>query len=137
MHTMFFTFAVAIYAGLTAAVTFSTPVSFAFGWVLGQLFLWAAFVALVSWFITRIGLRREKAWWDAKGAGACESNAFRDRKVLDQEKAEIGMKELGKSGSRASESTLEPDRNDWIETMEDNVKGADSTFSPCTKICRT
>jgi hypothetical protein len=69
LQTMFFTFAVAVYAGVTAAVTFAASVHFAFGWVLGQLFLWAAWVAFISWVITRAGLQREAAWWDARREG--------------------------------------------------------------------
>jgi hypothetical protein len=66
LQTFFFTFAVAVYVGVTAAVTFAASVHFAFGWVLGQLFLWAAWVAVVSWVITKVGLRKEAEWWNAR-----------------------------------------------------------------------
>jgi len=63
------TIGAAVYAGITAAVTFFASIHFAFGWVLGQLFLWAAWVAFMSWMIARVGLRRESMWWDARKEG--------------------------------------------------------------------
>jgi len=90
IQTMFFTFAVAVYAGVTAAVTFASSETFAFGWVLGQLFLWAGTVALLSWVITRIGLQREREWWEARmeGEGAFTSREMKRRSV--EEKGEVG-----------------------------------------------
>jgi len=64
--TIFFALSTAVYVGITAAVVFSAPVQFAFGWVLGQLFMWAAWTAFICWVITRYGLIKERAWWNAR-----------------------------------------------------------------------
>jgi len=65
--TIYWVISGAVYCGLTAAVTWGAPLNFAFGWVLGQFFLWA----LVSWvgchFLARRGLQRERAYWDNRG----------------------------------------------------------------------
>ena len=93
LHTMFFTFAVVVYAGVTAAVSFAASPNFAFGWVLSQLFIWAAWVAFVCWVITRIGLRREKEWWEARmeGEGAFTPRETKERIVEKRGDMEDGI----------------------------------------------
>lgn len=58
-----------VYFGITAAVTWTTPLDFAFAWVLGQLFLWAAVGAAGNWVISRWGLARERKWWNEERHG--------------------------------------------------------------------
>lgn len=101
--TIFFTCAAAVYCGLTAAVTFSASVHFAFGWVLGQLFLWAAWVAFVSWVITRVGLQKERAWWDARRKG--EGGIFVDgeKRRLDEGRGETGDRAAGEKHVKEGE----------------------------------
>lgn len=82
LQTLFFSFAVGVYVGITAAVTFTASVHFAFGWVLGQLFLWAAWVAFVSWAITKVGLRHERAWWNARREGRGGTSADPEERRL-------------------------------------------------------
>jgi hypothetical protein len=52
-----------LYVGITAAVTWAAPFGFAFGWVLGQFFIWAAISVVGSWLLTRQGLAMERQWW--------------------------------------------------------------------------
>jgi hypothetical protein len=65
--TVYWVIAGAVYCGLTAAVTWGADLNFAFGWVLGQFFIWA----FVSWvgchWLARRGLQRERAYWDQRG----------------------------------------------------------------------
>ncbi|KAJ3999890.1 hypothetical protein F5050DRAFT_1734634 [Lentinula boryana] len=65
--TVYWVICGAIYCGLTAAVTWAATLNFAFGWVLGQFFIWA----FLSWtgchFLARRGLARERAYWDNRG----------------------------------------------------------------------
>jgi len=67
--TFYWALAVVLYMGLTAAVTWGAPLHFAFGWVLGQFFLWAALAALGCWWLTRRGLREESRWWEVNRRG--------------------------------------------------------------------
>ena len=52
-----------LYIGITAAVTWAAPFNFAFGWVLGQFFIWAAVSAIGSWVLTKWDLAMEGQWW--------------------------------------------------------------------------
>ncbi|KAJ3751839.1 hypothetical protein EV360DRAFT_89313 [Lentinula raphanica] len=65
--TVYWVICGAIYCGLTAAVTWAATLNFAFGWVLGQFFIWA----FLSWagchLLARRGLERERAYWDQRG----------------------------------------------------------------------
>ena len=54
------------FVGITAAVTWACRLEFAFGWVLGQFFLWAGVASLGSWAIARWGLEKEKRWWNSQ-----------------------------------------------------------------------
>jgi hypothetical protein len=121
-HTIFFSFAAAVYAGITAAVTFTTSIHFAFGWVLGQLFLWAAWVAFMSWVITRIGLQRESTWWEARKGGESGALAGGEKTGLIGRRGEIrtvgegDVKEKGDpQGSGVPEEAEEDDPNAIIE----------------------
>lgn len=58
-----------VYAAITAAVTWGSPLNFAFGWVLGQLFLWMGVAAFGCWILVRRGMAEEKRWWAEKVAG--------------------------------------------------------------------
>lgn len=53
-----------LFVGITAAVTWASRLGFAFGWVLGQFFLWAGVSSLGSWALARWGLAKEKQWWN-------------------------------------------------------------------------
>ncbi|KAJ3868033.1 hypothetical protein EV359DRAFT_78050 [Lentinula novae-zelandiae] len=72
--TIYWVISGAIYCGLTAAVTWAATLNFAFGWVLGQFFIWA----FVSWvgchFLARRGLKRERAYWDDRGRTLFKEN---------------------------------------------------------------
>ncbi|KIK70102.1 hypothetical protein GYMLUDRAFT_236531 [Collybiopsis luxurians FD-317 M1] len=65
--TVYWVICGAIYCGLTAAVTWGAPLNFAFGWVLGQLFIWAFLSFIGCRFLTRRGLERERAYWQHRG----------------------------------------------------------------------
>ncbi|KAF8315424.1 hypothetical protein DL93DRAFT_2155295 [Clavulina sp. PMI_390] len=56
-----------LYTGITAAVTWAAPLNFAFGYILGQLFLWLAVASLGSWAMVHWGLKRERAWFEREG----------------------------------------------------------------------
>ncbi|KAF8995698.1 hypothetical protein BDQ17DRAFT_1412087 [Cyathus striatus] len=62
--TLYWTLSTLVYTGITAAVTWASPLQFAFGWVLGQFFLWAGVSALGCVWITRRELRRERVWFE-------------------------------------------------------------------------
>ncbi|KAF5373957.1 hypothetical protein D9758_000711 [Tetrapyrgos nigripes] len=66
-ETVYWIFMAAVYCGITAAVTWATPLNFAFGWVLGQFFMWIFVSAFGCYFLARRGLARERAWWAARG----------------------------------------------------------------------
>ena len=78
--TLFFVFATAVYAGITAAVTFKTSHRFAFAFVLGQFFVWALWTAFICWGITRSGLRKEREWWHATRQGEGVSIAIHEKR---------------------------------------------------------
>lgn len=61
--TIYWSIACFVYVGITAAVTWAAPYDFAFGYVLGQFFIWAAVAAVGSKLLTRWGLKRELEWW--------------------------------------------------------------------------
>jgi hypothetical protein len=63
-QTWFFFWSIVFYFGITCAVTCGAPLHFAFGWVLGQFFIWAAMTAAGSWWLANRGLKREREWWD-------------------------------------------------------------------------
>ncbi|THU85657.1 hypothetical protein K435DRAFT_843182 [Dendrothele bispora CBS 962.96] len=65
--TVYWVLMSAVYCGITAAVTWAAPLNFAFGWVLGQLFMWAFVSAVGCYFLSKRGLRREEAWWAQRG----------------------------------------------------------------------
>ena len=90
LQTMFFTFATAVYAGITAAVSFVASERFAFGWVLGQLFLWAFSVGVLCWVITRIGLRREREWWEARREGEGAFARHETKRRFVEERGDMG-----------------------------------------------
>lgn len=56
-----------LYFGITAAVTWASPFDFAFGWVLGQFFVWAAVATVGSEMLRKWGLRKERTWWESTG----------------------------------------------------------------------
>lgn len=56
-----------LYFGITAAVTWASPFDFAFGWVLGQFFVWAAVATVGSEVLRKWGLRKERTWWESTG----------------------------------------------------------------------
>jgi hypothetical protein len=58
-----------VYTAITAAVTWGSPLNFAFGWVLGQLFLWMGVAAFGCWYLVRRGRNTEKRWWAERVAG--------------------------------------------------------------------
>jgi hypothetical protein len=60
--TIFWVVSAAIYCGATIAVSLATPLKFAFGWTLGQLFLWAAISGLICRIWVKQGLRAEQEW---------------------------------------------------------------------------
>lgn len=53
-----------IYCGVTASVSWSTPLSFAFAWTLGQLFVWARISTLGYRILAKRGSKKEHIWWD-------------------------------------------------------------------------
>jgi len=61
--TLYWGLSMLLYVGITAAVTWAAPFDFAFGWVLGQFFIWAAVSALGSWMLTKWCLAAERHWW--------------------------------------------------------------------------
>ncbi|KAF8158455.1 hypothetical protein B0H34DRAFT_708927 [Crassisporium funariophilum] len=61
--TIYWTVSSIIYCGVTAAISWGTPLRFAFGWVLGQLFVWAGVSALGCRLIAKKGLSDEHDWW--------------------------------------------------------------------------
>ena len=62
--TIFWTISAMIYCGVTAAVSWSTPLNFAFAFTLGQLFVWARISALGCRILAKRGLKKERVWWD-------------------------------------------------------------------------
>ncbi|TFK37733.1 hypothetical protein BDQ12DRAFT_723815 [Crucibulum laeve] len=62
--TVYWTVAAVVYCGITAAVTWGSPLQFAFGWVLGQFFLWIGVSAAGCVWIVKRGMRREREWWN-------------------------------------------------------------------------
>ncbi|KAF8883762.1 hypothetical protein CPB84DRAFT_1789755 [Gymnopilus junonius] len=62
--TLFWVISSTVYIGATAAVTFNTPLNFAFGWTLGQLFIWAGVSAIICRMIVKISLKKEREWWE-------------------------------------------------------------------------
>jgi hypothetical protein len=128
VQTLFFTFAVAVYVGVTAAVTFAASIHFAFGWVLGQLFIWAALVGFISWIITRIGLRRERAWWDARMEGEAAFGPGEKKKRFGEEGGEMGngatrdrdVKE--KRDPQGSGTAVDDDRDDSNDYRDEKKK---------------
>jgi hypothetical protein len=67
-QTIYWSLAGFIYTGLTAAVTWGASFRFAFGWVLGQFFLWMIVAGVGSWWLACRELRKEYEWW-ANGKG--------------------------------------------------------------------
>lgn len=93
--TIYWTIAAIVYVAITSAVTWGAPyvsylfshvyrrrrvstltrshlfssLHFAFGWVLGQFFLWALVAGVGCYLLTRTGLKRERIWWEKN----CES----------------------------------------------------------------
>ncbi|KAJ3985818.1 hypothetical protein F5890DRAFT_1564667 [Lentinula detonsa] len=65
--TVYWVICGAIYCGLTATVTWAATLNFAFGWVLGQFFIWAFLSWIGCHFLARRGLERERAYWDNRG----------------------------------------------------------------------
>lgn len=65
--TVYWTVCSLLYCGVTALVSWLTPLEFAFAWVLGQMFVWGAVCSLGCRFIVKRGLRREREWWARKG----------------------------------------------------------------------
>jgi len=64
MHlTLYWTISAAVYCGVTAAVSWTTPLDFAFAWTLGQLFVWARVSAFGGKILANKGLRYERKWW--------------------------------------------------------------------------
>jgi len=61
--TIYWTLQCALYAAITAAVTWGSQLNFAFGWVLGQLFLWIGVSAIGCTMLVRMGKNKEKRWW--------------------------------------------------------------------------
>ncbi|KAF8964249.1 hypothetical protein BDZ97DRAFT_1817186 [Flammula alnicola] len=65
MHlTVYWTISAAVYCGVTAAVTWTTSLRFAFAWTLGQLFVWAGVSALGCRIIAKRSLKNERKWWE-------------------------------------------------------------------------
>ncbi|ESK96181.1 hypothetical protein Moror_7255 [Moniliophthora roreri MCA 2997] len=64
IQTIYWTVMAAIYCGITAAVTWTTQLAWAFGWVLGQFFIWALFSGIGCYLISKWGLGREREWWN-------------------------------------------------------------------------
>jgi hypothetical protein len=64
--TIYWTVCSALYCVVTALVSWLTPLNFAFGWVLGQMFIWGAVCAMGCKLLVRWGLKREKEWWDRR-----------------------------------------------------------------------
>lgn len=64
--TVFWVVGCLAYIGFTAAVTFTTPVDFAYAFTLGQLFVWGAIWYAATWIWVRIALKREKKWFAAQ-----------------------------------------------------------------------
>lgn len=64
--TIYWTVSSAIYCGVTAAVTWTTSFRFAFGYTLGQLFVWAALSAVGCKYLARKGLRDERKWLETR-----------------------------------------------------------------------
>ncbi|KAH9480396.1 hypothetical protein JR316_0006994 [Psilocybe cubensis] len=60
--TIYWTISAVIYCGVTAAVSWATPLEFAFAWTLGQLFVWARLSALGCRVLSKRGLRKEREW---------------------------------------------------------------------------
>ncbi|KDR82524.1 hypothetical protein GALMADRAFT_237868 [Galerina marginata CBS 339.88] len=61
--TLYWTISATIYCGVTAAVSWTTSLEFAFAWTLGQLFIWAGVSAFGCHVLARKGLRDERKWW--------------------------------------------------------------------------
>lgn len=61
--TLYWTISAVIYCGVTAAVSWTTSLNFAFAWTLGQLFVWARISALGCHILSKRGLKKEREWW--------------------------------------------------------------------------
>jgi hypothetical protein len=67
-QTIYWALAGFVYAGLTAAVTWGAQFRFAFGWVLGQFFIWMIVAAIGSWLLAWRELKVEyRCWAQEKG----------------------------------------------------------------------
>ncbi|KAF9522578.1 hypothetical protein CPB83DRAFT_864229 [Crepidotus variabilis] len=64
--TIYWVISSAVYCGATAAVTWTTPFRFAFGYTLGQLFIWGALSAVGCKLLARKGLRDERKWLQSR-----------------------------------------------------------------------
>lgn len=61
--TLYWTICSVLYCAVTALVSWLTPLHFAFGWILGQMFLWGAACSFGCRILVIKGLRKEKKWW--------------------------------------------------------------------------
>ena len=65
--TIYWTISSAVYCGITAAVSWTTPLGFAFAWTLSQLFVWAGVSTLGSIYLAKKGMRDERKWLREQG----------------------------------------------------------------------
>jgi len=61
--TVFWVFGACVYVGVTAAVTFTTTVDFAYAYTLGQLFIWILVWIVLTWIWVHFALKWEHEWW--------------------------------------------------------------------------
>jgi len=61
--TVFWSAGCFLFVGLTAAVTFTTSLDFAFAYVLVQIFVWGGLWFFLTWMYAKYSLDREYAWW--------------------------------------------------------------------------
>ncbi|KAF5340781.1 hypothetical protein D9611_007521 [Ephemerocybe angulata] len=61
--TVYWTICSLLYCGVTALVSWLAPLHFAFGWVLGQMFIWGAVCAFGCRYMVLRGLKKEREWW--------------------------------------------------------------------------
>ncbi|KAK7467325.1 hypothetical protein VKT23_004382 [Stygiomarasmius scandens] len=117
--TVYWVFMSAVYCGITAAVTWAASLNFAFGWVLGQLFIWALVSAYGCYLLARRGLRKEEAWWAQQGVTLVKGNiqTFEERKESGST-----LVEQDSSQERVDKEKLASSRRD--ETNESNEKKA-------------
>jgi len=64
--TLYWVFSIVFYCAVTAAVTWSTSLGFAFGWVLGQFFIWLIVSIIGSFIWTKWSLQVEREWWASR-----------------------------------------------------------------------